>query len=197
MERLTLRAFIVVAVLLGGATLLTQSPATAQAPTTTAGPPEGLGVQVLGGTVQIDGGTVGVTGTVAATQSGTWTVNVAAPEIYTERLRPQCVFLNVCVATFTAVPAGQVLRVSAIVGFMRFQSNDAFVALHAGSGLSAATVLFTQPVPLTTGFYYGNALSFNIATDVVFTAGQTPSVEVAIRWALPISRTVVSPSRAR
>src|SRR5262245_61402484 len=163
------------------ATLMMNNPATAQS--NVAGPPGGLGVQVLGGTVQVSGGTVGVTGavgvtgTVAATQSGPWTVNVAATNATTETVHPTCPFLNTCQGNFTAVPAGHVLRVTAIMGLLRSQASAAFVALHADT-IAAGSILFAQPLALENGAYYGGMLTFNIATDVVFTAGQVPIVEI-------------------
>jgi hypothetical protein len=177
MERLKLRALYLVGltVIVVAATLMVHNPATAQAPVPVSGPPGGLGVQVLGGsvqvsggTVQVGGGTIGVTDTVAATQSGPWTVNVAAQNVFTETVHPTCPFTNVCRSIFSAVPAGRVLRVTAIMGFLRFQERAGFLALHADS-LSAGRVLFAAPLPLEPGNYYGNMLTFNMATDVVFT----------------------------
>jgi hypothetical protein len=97
--------------------------------------------------------------------------------VYTETIVAECEFLNVCIATFTAVPAGRISRVTAIMGFSRFQQSAGFVALH-NSDRTPSSILFATPVHIVSGNYYGALLTFNIPTDVVFTAGQSPVLEL-------------------
>lgn len=119
-----------------------------------------------------------VGGTVTARQGGEWTVNVASDtRVYTETVIAECSFLNSCEARFTAVPEGSLLHVTSIMGFASTQQNAAFVALH-NDAVGGFGVLFAAPVPITAGAYYGGLLTFNIPTDVVFTAGQRPILEI-------------------
>jgi hypothetical protein len=139
-------------------------------------------VNVVGGTVGVTGpvevtGSVGVTGTVAATQAGEWVTRSAA-QPYTEAVAPTCPFLNQCVASFAAVPAGKVLRVTNLQGFVRMLAvTDGIVSLHTDNP-SAASIVFVLPLPATGAAYYGPALGLNERVDVVFTAGQVPVIEV-------------------
>lgn len=120
---------------------------------------------------QAQGPTVTVNGTVATTQSGTWTVNLAeAPYFYS--VAPTCDFENRCSVTFPAVPAGAILRVKRLHGIMFHDSFDAFVSLSINS--SSSGTVFAFPLPHFDAAFSGDVLSFNTDTEVVFTAGQSP-----------------------
>jgi hypothetical protein len=178
MERLKLRMMYLVGltIVAVAATLTFQSPAGAQGTSSPVGPSAGLGVHVLGGTVQVSGGVVGVSGAVAAAQSGEWVVRTVE-QAYTEDMRPSCGFGNRCVAVFTAVPADMSLRVTNLHGVLT-TGNDAFVALRTADNISVATMIFAERIVSINGGFYGGLLTFNTATDIIFTAGQTPVLEI-------------------
>ena len=140
-----------------------------------AGPPNGLGVQVLNTPLP-------VTGTVTTTISGTTnvagTVNakiVPTSTPFFQSSVPTCDVLNRCSVKFPAVPTGKRLRVTRIHGAMFFSNVEAFASLDLND---LNDQLFVEPVHPFNAAYLGPTLSFNDATDVVFTAGQVPIVEM-------------------
>ena len=128
-----------------------------------AGPPEGLGVQVLNTPLPITGT---VTGNVTAT---------ITPTMYFSLSKPTCDISNRCSVTFPEVPAGKILRVTHIHGNLFNTNAPAFVALDMNN---FDTNVFVRQLAPFAGAYLGATLSFNEATDVVFEAGQIPIIEV-------------------
>jgi hypothetical protein len=133
-----------------------------------AGPPNGLAVQVLNTPLPVQVNTpLEVTGTV--------NVPSQSRSFFFQSSVPTCDASNRCSVTFPAVPAGKVLRVTRIHGALYFSNVDAFVALDLNN-LNGQ--LFVKPLTPFSGAYLGPTLSFNESTEVIFTAGQIPIVEI-------------------
>jgi hypothetical protein len=132
-------------------------------PPAQAGPPNGLGVQVLNTPLPVTGD---ITGTVKA--------KIVSTPFFQSSV-PTCDATNRCSVKFPAVPTGKRLRVTRIHGALYFSNDEAFVALDLDN-LNGQ--VFVVPVHPFAAAYLGATLSFNESTDVVFTAGQTPIVEM-------------------
>jgi hypothetical protein len=180
MEKLRNKLIVLaaVAVLAAVGTLMTSHPAKAAdgGPTVTIGGPLPLPVTVTGPSA--------ITGTVAlAPGSSVLVNNPSTNPVHVKMLStpffqssaPVCDAVNRCTVTFPVVPPGKFLRVTRIHGAMYFLNADAFVALDLNNTNGQ---LFVMPVHPFNAAYLGSALSFNEATDIVFTAGQVPIVEM-------------------
>jgi hypothetical protein len=133
------------------------------------GPPSGLGVQVLNTPLP-------VTGAVTTTVAGTVNAKIVPTSTpFFQSSLPTCDALNRCFVKFPAVPVGKRLRVTRIHGALYSSNVDAFVALDLND-LNGQ--VFVEQLHAFPAAYLGFTLSFNEATDVVFTAGQVPIVEM-------------------
>ena len=96
---------------------------------------------------------------------------------YNYALAPSCQLVNVCVATFPAVPAGKLLRVTSMRATMFNTNTTALLAIHRNV---RSIPLQVSPIAPMDGFYYGAILSANQAVDFVFAAGEAPVLELGI-----------------
>jgi len=130
---------------------------TASAQQQVVGPPGGLAVEVVGGTLDV---------------AGEVTVN---ENIYSALAEPECDATNRCYAYFPAIPAGQALRVSRVHGNFFSSAPAGFVALRTGSHSSVpGESLIMFPVSSFSAAFEGGVLAFNQDTDVIIAAGQQP-----------------------
>jgi hypothetical protein len=89
---------------------------------------------------------------------------------------PTCPFTNQCVVTFPVVPAGKRLRLTHFQVAMRGTTAAGFVLLRdSGNGFRIA-----MPIAPINGAYYGNIHSVNEAIDLIFEAGESPTLEMGV-----------------
>jgi hypothetical protein len=157
------------AVLLASALLVTQTASAQGKSASPAGPPNGQGVQVLNTPLDVH--------VLNTPLQVTGTVNVPSQSrsFFFQSSVPTCDLLNRCSVTYPAVPAGKILRVTRIQGLLFLATANAFVALDLNS---LNTQLIVKPVTLFPAAYFGQTLSFDEATEVIFAAGQIPIIEM-------------------
>lgn len=98
---------------------------------------------------------------------------------YYHSLAPTCPFLNQCVATFPAVPAGKRLRVTFVGAVFIGTDDPGYMALHVDNdGVGNMRVAF--PVTPFGAAFYGTMVSLNQQVDVFFEAGQAPFLDFGI-----------------
>lgn len=98
---------------------------------------------------------------------------------YYHSLVPTCPFLNNCVATFPAVPAGKRLRVTFIGALFIGTDDPGYMALHVNND-NAGNMRLAFPVAPFSGAFYGWIVSLSQQVDVYFEAGQAPFLDFGI-----------------
>jgi hypothetical protein len=99
---------------------------------------------------------------------------------YEHAVTPARPLTNVYRADFPAVPAGRRLKLTRISGWIQFvdASNlGAFVSIN-NPGTGQPRVAF--PLSSFIAAYFGRVYSFDIETDFIFEAGQSPRVEMGV-----------------
>jgi hypothetical protein len=90
-----------------------------------------------------------------------------------------CPFTNLCNAVFPVVAAGKRVRVTEVsLAFGASASATHLVAVHRTSNDFTPVAMF-QAVPFTAA-YYGLMVATTQPLDIVFEAGETPTVEVGV-----------------
>ncbi len=92
---------------------------------------------------------------------------------YSSFLAPTCPFTNQCTATFPAVPAGKRLRLTQVSMIFFFSNGSGFFMLHK----SPTEYALAWPVSAFNGAYYSALFSSNQAVDLVYEAGEAPTLE--------------------
>ena len=98
---------------------------------------------------------------------------------YEFSITPSRPFQNVYYADFPAVPAGKRLkltRISAWIANANTSNTGAFVAVNDPAG----DPRLGYAIGISNHAYWGNVYSFQIETDYVFEAGQSPRVEMGV-----------------
>ena len=112
--------------------------------------------------------------------------------VYTELVQADCTILNVCKARFTAAPAGMVLRMTRAMGWVEVFGPDVAtvrpaVSVWTDDGQSQV-LQFAELLPAMSLPTLPNQKSFNLDTDIVFKAGQSPIINVAVPFGTEVSR---------
>lgn len=94
---------------------------------------------------------------------------------YVHDLAPVCNFLNSCEVDFPAVPAGKRLRITS-VRLMFTGTNVESVFVVRETGVIFPTVAF--PVAPFNGAYFGYLLSGSFDVDLIYEAGEQPTLEL-------------------
>jgi hypothetical protein len=90
-----------------------------------------------------------------------------------------CPFGNLCNAVFPAIPAGKRVRVTEVsLAFGASASATHLIAVHRTSNDFTPVAMF-QAVPFAAA-YYGLMVATTQPLDVVFEAGETPTIEIGV-----------------
>ena len=105
--------------------------------------------------------------------------------LYGHTIGTTCPFLNLCTATFPAVPAGKRLEVKFIAAWVRTgdPTSTGIGSLHADN-VTATTVRLLFPISAFAAAYYQAAFVFNEQVNVVFEAGEAPVLELGTSGSL-------------
>jgi hypothetical protein len=96
---------------------------------------------------------------------------------YFYSLAPTCPFLNVCQATFPAVPTGKRLRLTSVSMLFRFTDVSGFLAINLDA---RSNLLAMFPVSPINGAYYGTTVAATEQVDLYFEEGQAPVLEFGV-----------------
>jgi hypothetical protein len=136
-----------------------------------AGPSGGLAVNVVGGSLSVNG-------TIAATQSGDWKVQVQSTETPVfKSVAPTCDFGNRCFVVSDVVPDGKILKVTKLHGTVRTNA-DGTVAFHLDG--PDGDLLVALPSPHFVGAFHGQLVGFSFDTELIVSAGHKAAIEVAV-----------------
>ena len=100
---------------------------------------------------------------------------------YAYSLAPTCPYANVCYAAFPTVPAGKRLRLTNLQMLVFGISGSAtpYLGVNRLGNVDGDPFLMI-PVPPLSGAFYGTVHSANTLVDLIFEAGQTPTLEVGL-----------------
>ena len=100
---------------------------------------------------------------------------------YAYSLTLTCPYGNLCYAAFPTVPAGKRVRLTnlQILALGISGGTSPYLGVNRNGNVGGDPFLMI-PVPPMNGAFYGTVHSANILVDLIFEAGQTPTLEVGV-----------------